>query len=105
MFFQKIGLAGQRNAIRCGLWWAEMLKTRDQFKEAATVYFRISGEVIPLVFDNKTELYIYALLLKQQFLLGTPTTFGCNAGASILLLLVCKTTHVTQIRIPSCSFG
>ncbi|XP_074372130.1 uncharacterized protein LOC141712902 isoform X3 [Apium graveolens] len=32
-----------RNATRCGLWWAEMLKTRDQCKEAATLYFRISG--------------------------------------------------------------
>ncbi|XP_074372129.1 uncharacterized protein LOC141712902 isoform X2 [Apium graveolens] len=34
-----------RNATRCGLWWAEMLKTRDQCKEAATLYFRISGEL------------------------------------------------------------
>ncbi|XP_052200322.1 uncharacterized protein LOC127806829 isoform X2 [Diospyros lotus] len=42
--YLKMGLSGQRNATRCGLWWAEMLKTRDQFKEAATVYFRISGE-------------------------------------------------------------
>ncbi|KAI8030843.1 hypothetical protein LOK49_LG01G02474 [Camellia lanceoleosa] len=42
---KKLGSSGQRNATRCGLWWVEMLKTRDQFKEAATVYFRISGEV------------------------------------------------------------
>ncbi|KAI7985762.1 hypothetical protein LOK49_LG14G01388 [Camellia lanceoleosa] len=42
---EKLGSSGQRNATRCGLWWVEMLKTRDQFKEAATVYFRISGEV------------------------------------------------------------
>ncbi|KAA3472037.1 trafficking protein particle complex subunit 8-like [Gossypium australe] len=41
---QKLGSAGRRNATRCGLWWAEMLKTRDQLKEAATVYFRICGE-------------------------------------------------------------
>ncbi|PPS04546.1 hypothetical protein GOBAR_AA16115 [Gossypium barbadense] len=40
----KLGSAGRRNATRCGLWWAEMLKTRDQLKEAATVYFRICGE-------------------------------------------------------------
>uniref|UniRef100_A0A5B6ZRC8 Putative trafficking protein particle complex subunit 8 n=1 Tax=Davidia involucrata TaxID=16924 RepID=A0A5B6ZRC8_DAVIN len=42
--YLKIGLPGQRNATRCGLWWVEMLKTRDQYKEAASVYFRISGE-------------------------------------------------------------
>ncbi|KAI7997175.1 Agamous-like MADS-box protein AGL65 [Camellia lanceoleosa] len=40
----KLGSFGQRNATRCGLRWVEMLKTRDQFKEATTVYFRISGE-------------------------------------------------------------
>ncbi|KAG8479809.1 hypothetical protein CXB51_029576 [Gossypium anomalum] len=40
----KLGSAGRRNATRCGIWWAEMLKTRDQLKEAATVYFRICGE-------------------------------------------------------------
>ncbi|OMO68610.1 Tetratricopeptide-like helical [Corchorus olitorius] len=40
----KLGPAGQQNAIRCGLWWVEMLKTRDQVKEAATVYFRICSE-------------------------------------------------------------
>ncbi|KAM3357419.1 trafficking protein particle complex subunit 8 [Capsicum galapagoense] len=42
--YLKIGLSGQRNATRCGLWWVEMLKARDQYKEAASVYFRISGE-------------------------------------------------------------
>ncbi|KAI4369129.1 hypothetical protein MLD38_017613 [Melastoma candidum] len=35
---------GNQSATRCGLWWVEMLKTRDQFKEAAAVYFRITGE-------------------------------------------------------------
>ncbi|KAI4310617.1 hypothetical protein MLD38_035584 [Melastoma candidum] len=35
---------GNWSATRCGLWWVEMLKTRDQFKEAAGVYFRITGE-------------------------------------------------------------
>jgi hypothetical protein len=43
---QKLGLLGQQNATRCGLWWIEMLKARDLFKEAATVYFRICGEVL-----------------------------------------------------------
>ncbi|GLT94814.1 hypothetical protein SLE2022_125350 [Rubroshorea leprosula] len=40
----KIGSAGQQNATRCGLWWIGMLKTGEQHKEAATVYFRICGE-------------------------------------------------------------
>ncbi|KAL6988129.1 hypothetical protein U1Q18_013876 [Sarracenia purpurea var. burkii] len=40
----KMGLPGQQNATRCGLWWVEMLKARDQFKDAAIVYLRISGE-------------------------------------------------------------
>ncbi|XP_057951278.1 uncharacterized protein LOC131146026 isoform X2 [Malania oleifera] len=42
--YLKIGLSARQNATRCGLWWVEMLKARDQFKEAAGVYFRISGE-------------------------------------------------------------
>ncbi|KAI4348871.1 hypothetical protein L6164_009540 [Bauhinia variegata] len=44
--YLKLGTSGQQNATRCGLWWIEMLKTRDQFKEAAIVYFRICGEDI-----------------------------------------------------------
>lgn len=42
--YLKIGSLGQQNATRCGLWWVEMLKTRDQYKEAAVVYFRICSE-------------------------------------------------------------
>ncbi|CAL0326705.1 unnamed protein product [Lupinus luteus] len=42
--YLKLGLPGQQNATRCGLWWVEMLKAWDQYKEAATVYFRICGE-------------------------------------------------------------
>ncbi|XP_057525663.1 uncharacterized protein LOC130805064 isoform X2 [Amaranthus tricolor] len=42
--YLKLGLYGQQNAIRCGLWWAEMLKAGGQYKEAANVYFRVSGE-------------------------------------------------------------
>ncbi|KAI8025852.1 Trafficking protein particle complex subunit 8 [Camellia lanceoleosa] len=60
----KLGSFGQRNATRCGLRWVEMLKTRDQFKEATTVYFRISGE--------------------------EPLHSAVIFRASILLLLVCK---------------
>ncbi|TKY61914.1 Trafficking protein particle complex subunit 8 [Spatholobus suberectus] len=44
--YLKLGSLGQLNATRCGLWWMEMLKARDQYKEAATVYFRICGEDI-----------------------------------------------------------
>ncbi|KAB1669451.1 hypothetical protein ES319_1Z043500v1 [Gossypium barbadense] len=40
----KLGSPVQQNATRCGFWWIEMLKTRNQIKEAATVYFRICGE-------------------------------------------------------------
>lgn len=42
--YLKMGSSGLRHATRCGLWWVEMLKSRDQYKEAATVYFRICGE-------------------------------------------------------------
>ncbi|ESQ41618.1 hypothetical protein EUTSA_v10012466mg [Eutrema salsugineum] len=42
--YMKLGKSGFQNATRCGLWWAEMLKARDQYKEAASVYFRICGE-------------------------------------------------------------
>ncbi|TYI32626.1 hypothetical protein ES332_A04G077200v1 [Gossypium tomentosum] len=42
--YLKLGSPVQQNATRCGFWWIEMLKTRNQIKEAATVYFRICGE-------------------------------------------------------------
>ncbi|XP_062212632.1 uncharacterized protein LOC133913481 isoform X2 [Phragmites australis] len=42
--YLRIGSSGQRNATRCGLWWAEMLKARGQYREASSVYFRISNE-------------------------------------------------------------
>lgn len=48
IYFQKIGSSGLQNATRCGLWWGEMLKARDQYKDAAGVYFRIPGEVMPI---------------------------------------------------------
>lgn len=59
---QKLGLYGQQNAIRCGLWWAEMLKAGGQYKEAANVYFRVSGEVVLLSLTWLTqELYFKVL--------------------------------------------
>ncbi|WVZ60808.1 LOW QUALITY PROTEIN: hypothetical protein U9M48_010785, partial [Paspalum notatum var. saurae] len=42
--YLRTGSSGQRNATRCGLWWAEMLKTRGQYREASNVYFRVSNE-------------------------------------------------------------
>ncbi|KAL9264874.1 Trafficking protein particle complex subunit 8-like protein [Drosera capensis] len=42
--YLRLGSQGQQNATRCGVWWAEMLKARDEYKEAATVFFRVSGE-------------------------------------------------------------
>lgn len=45
-YVQKLGSSGQQNATRCGLWWIEMLKARDLYKEAAPIYFRICGEVV-----------------------------------------------------------
>ncbi|XP_075488259.1 uncharacterized protein LOC142527363 [Primulina tabacum] len=60
--------SGMRNATRCGLWWAEMLKARGQYKDAAGVYFRISGE----------EPLHSAVMLEQAsycYLLSTPTMF------------------------------
>ncbi|CAK7342057.1 unnamed protein product [Dovyalis caffra] len=63
--YLKLGSSGQQNATRCGLWWIEMLKTRDQYKEAATVYFRICSE----------ELLHSAVMLEQAsycYLLSQP---------------------------------
>uniref|UniRef100_A0A0E0KJW9 Trafficking protein particle complex subunit 8 n=1 Tax=Oryza punctata TaxID=4537 RepID=A0A0E0KJW9_ORYPU len=42
--YLRIGSSGKRNATRCGLWWAEMLKTRGQYREASSVYYRVSNE-------------------------------------------------------------
>ncbi|XP_062112412.1 uncharacterized protein LOC133823584 isoform X4 [Humulus lupulus] len=62
--YLKIGPSGQQNATRCGLWWVEMLKTRDQFKEAATVYFRVCGEE-PLHSAVMLEQASYCYLLSK----------------------------------------
>ncbi|KAK6944126.1 LOW QUALITY PROTEIN: TRAPP III complex, Trs85, partial [Dillenia turbinata] len=42
--YLKGGSSGHRNATRCGIWWAEMLKAREQYTDAAGIYFRVSGE-------------------------------------------------------------
>eukprot|EP00249_Psilotum_nudum_P025198 c29451_g1_i1 orf=1-1410(-) len=42
--YQKLGSSGQRFAIRCALWWAEMLKARGQYKDAAVVYSRTATD-------------------------------------------------------------
>ncbi|XP_006650699.2 trafficking protein particle complex subunit 8 isoform X1 [Oryza brachyantha] len=42
--YLRIGSSGKRNATRCGLWWAEMLKTKGQYREASSVYYRVSNE-------------------------------------------------------------
>ncbi|XP_061362471.1 uncharacterized protein LOC133306201 [Gastrolobium bilobum] len=64
--YLKLGSSGQQNATRCGLWWIEMLKARDQYKEAATVYFRICGE----------DILLSAVMLEQAsycYLLSKPS--------------------------------
>ncbi|KAL3628138.1 hypothetical protein CASFOL_027184 [Castilleja foliolosa] len=64
--YSKMGSSGGRNVTRCGIWWAEMLKARGQFNDAASVYFRITGE----------EPLHSAVMLEQAsycFLLSTPT--------------------------------
>lgn len=71
--YSKLGSSGQRNATRCGLWWVEMLKAMGQYKEAANVYFRISGEE-PLhsavMLEQASFCYLYSatpLLRKYGF--------------------------------------
>ncbi|KAL8159001.1 hypothetical protein V2J09_000538 [Rumex salicifolius] len=43
--YLKLGKDSQEYYVRCGLWWVEMLKAWDHYKEAASVYLRLSGEV------------------------------------------------------------
>ncbi|PKI35306.1 hypothetical protein CRG98_044320, partial [Punica granatum] len=55
--------AGHQNATRCGLWWIEMLKARDQYKEAASVYFHISGEESlhsAVMLEQASYCYLYS---------------------------------------------
>lgn len=74
-----MGPPGQKNATRCGLWWVEMLKTRDEYKEAATVYFRICDDVLLKFCETRMgEEILFFSAPDNFFLLGT-FTFCCNA--------------------------
>ncbi|XP_020877887.1 trafficking protein particle complex subunit 8 isoform X1 [Arabidopsis lyrata subsp. lyrata] len=66
--YMKLGKSGFQNALRCGLWWAEMLKARDQHKEAASVYFRICGEE-PLHAAVMLEQASYCFVLTKPAML------------------------------------
>ncbi|KAH9674303.1 tetratricopeptide repeat (TPR)-like superfamily protein [Citrus sinensis] len=57
--YAKIGSSGQQNATRCGLWWVEMLKARHQYKDAATVYFRICGEINHAIRTYRSAVSVY----------------------------------------------
>lgn len=102
---QKMGPSGHLNATRCGLWSAEMLKAREQYREAAAVYFRICNEVGCKYLDTNIKDIVDSKLFSFFFFLkflGT-FTFSCHAWASILLLPVIQTSYDTQIWISSCS--
>lgn len=66
--YLRIGTSGKGNATRCGLWWVEMLKTSGQYKDAAGVYFRISGEE-PLHSAVMLEQAAYCYLLAKPSML------------------------------------
>ncbi|KAJ4908303.1 Tetratricopeptide repeat (TPR)-like superfamily protein [Raphanus sativus] len=67
--YLKLGRSGFQNATRCGLWWAEMLKARDQYKEAASAYFRICGEE-PLHAAVMLEQASYCFVLTKPAMLN-----------------------------------
>lgn len=62
--YLKMGPSGHLNATRCGLWSAEMLKAREQYREAAAVYFRICNEE-PLHSAVMLEQASYCYLLSK----------------------------------------
>lgn len=66
--YLKLGTSGLRNATRCGLWWVEMLKAMGEYKEAANIYFRISGED-PLLSAVMLEQAAYCFLFSKPPLL------------------------------------
>lgn len=66
--YLRIGTSGKGNATRCGLWWVEMLKTSGQYKDAAGVYFRISGEE-PLHSAVMLEQASYCYLFAKPIML------------------------------------
>ncbi|GAB2272637.1 hypothetical protein Dimus_007459 [Dionaea muscipula] len=62
--YLRIGPQGQQNATRCALWWVEMLKAREEFKEAATVYFRVSGEeplLSAVMLEQASYCYLFSV--------------------------------------------
>ncbi|PKU73262.1 trafficking protein particle complex subunit 8 [Dendrobium catenatum] len=63
--YLKLVPSAQRNATRCGLWWAEILKARGQYKEAAGIYFRISSEEPPLHAAVMLEQASYSYLFSR----------------------------------------
>lgn len=67
--YLKLVPLAQRNATRCGLWWAEMLKARGQYKEAAGIYFRISSEEPPLHAAVMLEQASYSYLFSRPLML------------------------------------
>nr|VDC86511.1 unnamed protein product [Brassica oleracea] len=67
--YLKLGRSGFQNATRCGLWWAEMLKAGDQYKEAASAYFRICGEE-PLHAAVMLEQASYCFVLTKPAMLN-----------------------------------
>ncbi|KAL6133731.1 hypothetical protein ACLB2K_065965 [Fragaria x ananassa] len=64
-YYLKYALSSQQNATRCGLWWVEMMKARNQYREAATVYFRVGAEVEPLHSAVMLEQAAYCYLLSK----------------------------------------
>ncbi|XP_050384005.1 uncharacterized protein LOC126800653 isoform X2 [Argentina anserina] len=62
--YLKYALSSQQNATRCGLWWVEMLKARYQYRDAATVYFRVGAEE-PLHSAVMLEQASYCYLLSK----------------------------------------
>ncbi|GAB2234658.1 hypothetical protein Drorol1_Dr00003918 [Drosera rotundifolia] len=58
--YLRLGSQGQQNATRCGVWWAGMLKARDEYKEAATVFFRVSGESAVML-EQASYCYLFSV--------------------------------------------
>ncbi|XP_031498646.1 uncharacterized protein LOC116263167 isoform X2 [Nymphaea colorata] len=62
--YLKLGSLGHRNATRCGIWLAEMLKTREQHKEAANVLLHISNQEPSLhaavILEQASHCYLHS---------------------------------------------
>jgi hypothetical protein len=92
--YMKLGKSGFQNATRCGLWWAEMLKARDQHKEAASVYFRICGEE-PLHAAVMLEQASYCFMLTKPAMLHK---YGFHLVLSGDHYKNCNQVHVTLLE-------